>query len=564
MLIALCIGSTASAQEIISISYSDNYITAESPHLKIPLLPKENRANKNSSSIRLFDSNLDENTLKSFEYAASAWEGNIPNGATMLIQVQVANIDADIMTTVQYSMVNEEYMPLALIAYNNNDSKRENTTHPDGTILINANTDWDYAIGDNISPDGKNLTYAIMRGIARIMGFGSSVEIDESDNYVFGCKRGYSVFDNLVVNSSGQKLTSISLNEGKPNDALKAYANAADQDFYVETPAFRYPMQSPPYSTEYPPFTFIADDNSLMRSDIQAGSYAFQVDDITTNILNHLGWDIMPASIKIISDDVPDTGLASAYEPHTFRIDAGAMSITNPSWTLQLPLADGSFSTISLPDTGLSCTVPKIENEEQYQINVDGDIEGRLYFSCISNGQEINAMPFKINFELKPVIEYATIEKIVDNSPYYSYDAHFKVKYRGADKILVTVEEEYGSKMRAQYIYEPVIAHGIADDITSLFYAWIDFTAKNKYGKTVYTIELQPGGIVSTNTSTHPSLVSDSAYSDNDRFEIYDINGHNIGVFKDLASISQLSHKGMLIVRLIRNRSVIKTFKIMR
>ncbi|WP_290431108.1 hypothetical protein [Muribaculum intestinale] len=270
------------------------------------------------------------------------------------------------------------------------------------------------------------------------------------------------------------------------------------------------------------------------------------------------------ASIKIISDDVPDTGLASAYEPHTFRIDAGSLSITNPKWTLQLPLADGSFSTISLPDTGLSCTVPKIDNEEQYQINVDGDIEAKLYFSCTSNGRELNATPFKISLELKPIIKYATIEKIVDNSPYYSYDAHFKVKYYGADKILVTVEEEYGAKMKAQFIYEPLIAYGIADHITSLFYAWIDFTAENKYGKTVYTIELQPGGIVSPTNSIQTIPLSDSAYGDNDRFEIYDINGNRIGVTNDLASISQISYEGLLIVKHIRNNQVIDTIKIMK
>ncbi|WP_290183490.1 hypothetical protein [Muribaculum intestinale] len=131
-------------------------------------------------------------------------------------------------------------------------------------------------------------------------------------------------------------------------------------------------------------------------------------------------------------------------------------------------------------------------------------------------------------------------------------------------KILVTVEEEYGAKMKAQFIYEPLIAYGIADHITSLFYAWIDFTAENKYGKTVYTIELQPGGIVSPTNSIQTIPLSDSAYGDNDRFEIYDINGNRIGVTNDLASISQISYEGLLIVKHIRNNQVIDTIKIMK
>ena len=53
----------------------------------------------------------------------------------------------------------------------------------------------------------------------------------------------------------------------------------------------------------------------------------------------------------------------------------------------------------------------KIDNEEQYQINVDGDIEAKLLFLLPSNGRELNATPFKISLELKPIIKYATIEK---------------------------------------------------------------------------------------------------------------------------------------------------------
>ena len=133
------------------------------------------------------------------------------------------------------------------------------------------------------------------------------------------------------------------------------------------------------------------------------------------------------------------------------------------------------------------------------------------------------------------------------------------MKYRGADKIFVTVEEEYGSTMRSQFIYEPLIAYGVSEKITSLYYAWIDFTVENKYGKAVYTIELQPGGIVSSIDS--PQLTD---YSDNDRFEIYDLNGNRIGILKDLSSISRLSYRGMLIVRHLRNGTVIKTIKIMK
>ena len=45
---------------------------------------------------------------------------------------------------------------------------------------------------------------------------------------------------------------------------------------------------------------------------------------------------------------------------------------------------------------------------------------------------------------------------------------------------------------------------------------------------------------------------------------IYDINGNRIGVTNDVASISQISYEGLLIVKHIRNNQVIDTIKIMK
>ena len=76
---------------------------------------------------------------------------------------------------------------------------------PDGIITINSNTDWDYNIGDNISSDKKNLSFGIMRAVARILGFGSSVQVESPGNYSFADKRLHSVFDSMVSDSSNKK-----------------------------------------------------------------------------------------------------------------------------------------------------------------------------------------------------------------------------------------------------------------------------------------------------------------------------------------------------------------------
>jgi len=83
-----------------------------------------------------------------------------------------------------------------------------------------------------------------------------------------------------------------------------------------------------------------------------------------------------------------------------------------------MPLNNGEIHEIQLQDNNFSCTTPIIGNEEFYKITPDGNIETELHFYCEINGEEHSANPFRINFELKPYIEYAVIEK---NSGQFSF-----------------------------------------------------------------------------------------------------------------------------------------------
>ena len=261
-----------------------------------------------------------------------------------------------------------------------------------------------------------------------------------------------------------------------------------------------------------------------------------------------------PTVVKIISNTVPETGITSAYYSHQFTIEESDWDISNPQWELVLPESNGDSETTTLTDDNFSCTTPPISDENKYKINSDGVIEGQLFFSCVINGKEINAIPFNIYFELKPVIESATILEIKDNAPYKSYDAYFKVVYRGAERIKVSVEEEYSAKIFSQYIYEPYIAYGVADHITSPYYAWIDFVAENKYGKATYTIELEPYGVVAE---------VDGICIDNedDVLEVYNATGLKIGTINDMSDLNSLSYKGLLIIKRVNNNQVIEIIK---
>lgn len=273
-----------------------------------------------------------------------------------------------------------------------------------------------------------------------------------------------------------------------------------------------------------------------------------------------LGWNSRISSpIKIIGEDISETGHASAYIPHHFMLEKNNMSISNPKWVLEIPKKDGEIESITLIDKNLSCTTDSITDAERYKINSDGEIEATLSFSCSANGEDMEAEPFKIFFELKPFIEYAKILEIHDNAPYDSYDAYFEVKCLGTDRILVSVEEEYSSKLKSQYIYEPYIASGIAKHINSLFYAWMDFIAINEYGESVYTIELGPNGTV---VDPGNSDIKSNVESANVTFEVYDTTGMKIGVFNTVSEIKASPCKGLLIVRRIEDKVAVETFKI--
>lgn len=559
---ALC----ASAQDTLTITYSDTYSPTAVQPVKIPAVSKAKRANRDAARIEIRGiDNLDENMQKALNYAVSVWSGAILSDVPFLIEVITADIEESINTEVKYFTTKGEFVSTALMAHKDNLTGR-NLTIPDGIITINSNMEWDYAIGENISDNGNNLAYGLMRSIARILGFGSSIEVKEdTGEFCFTNKRYQSIFDKRIVNSDSVLLSSI-----RPNNTngLNNYINAQGQEFFVRIAAGEFKLAPPPYSHDKLPFIFLDDPNSLMGDRVSAGSYVLDVDNATQAILNDLGWDIKATpSVSIVSDDVPDTGIASSYQEHNFRAESIFSSMQSPAWTYKLPLADGSVRTINLPDSALSCTVPAVDNPDLYRINQDGDIEASLQFSCIVNGMKVQAAPFRLTLELKPLIEYAEITEIVDNAPYLSYDAHYKVKYRGADKVKVSVEEEYSSKLKSCYIREPYIAAGVADHITAPYYAWIDFTAENKYGKSVYTIELEPHGAswskshAGSGSTAGRHATAIGVQPGNDRFEVYDVNGISLGTVTDLADIDRISRKGLLIIKHLRDGITVRTFK---
>lgn len=558
------------AQDYIYLSFPESFMDKSGNSVKLPALKKSDRANSRASIIRANSVTTDEQIDKCLNYAISVWQSRILDCDSIFIDIAVAEIDCDLITEVKYVRDNNVYVPSALNAYKNKIHERDHQ-YPDGKITINSRTSWDYSLGEDIPNNCKSLTFALLRGIGEILGFGSSVKINDNGQYYFGCKRGYSVFDNLVINSERTKLTTVTLKGGRPNTALNDFIQSGTKHFWIEESPIKLELAPPPYTNSNLPFANLNDKTSLMGPIFDVGSYSLQIDDKTMTVMKILGWNESPTTpIKIVCDELDDSGLASAYTSHIFRIEHDGVSLQNPSWSLELPLGNGKSNILTLSDNNLSCKVPEIKDENIYKINQDGDIEGILRFTCKINGKTVTALPYRIYFELKPYIEEAVIERIVDNYPLSSYDAYYKVKYRGASSMTVSVEEEYGSKLKSSRVKEPYIGTGVIKAITAPYYAWMDFVVENKYGKITYTIELAPNGIVnpaslqSSSNYNHKSSVNLKEIENNlfDCYEVYDFKGLKI---KTCSSKDELKNlKGFFVVKCYSQGIYLKTIKLSR
>lgn len=466
-------------QEIETLIFSDifNDKVPGKERISIPILSKEQRLSNKATTILRSYSDVPIEVQKCIEFAVIIWESNIENSQPLKIKFEYADIDEDIRTEVVYNSLGGVLYPYSLCVYNGTVPSHNSNSY-DGTIYINKNKPWDYSVGEKISANENNLTYGLVRAIGRILGFGSTIKINNNGNYYFGSKRAFSYFDGLITTSDNKFLTNIPLMGGKENIELTSFVNDESREFFVKELISDYKLAKGPYTKNKLPLTLM--EKGLMASEIETGDYNLQIDNITKSILGFLGWNILDNNkIAIRSNEIGENGIASAYEEHLFYIDSSMSEITNPKWTFRMPLRNGKESVVSLNDKGLKCIVPQIENEELYDVTVDGVICCTLEFSCMNNGNEIKAYPFKVYLELKPKVQAKIIE-VKDNSPYDSYDAFYEVTYTGSESIMISVEEEYGSRLKTWHINEPFYVKGVADHITAPFYAWIDFIVENK------------------------------------------------------------------------------------
>lgn len=553
------------AQEIEIIKFADNFSTPNGSESVTPIRKKSERLNSRAGKIlNINETDIPDSLSVCIAAAIDIWEPMIQNTNPIYIGFSYSDLPENNDIEVEcayYSNNRDTYYPSSLYHNINKSALREeDDTDIDAHIYINRNVLWDCSHNGSSIGDRKNLTTAILRAIAISLGFGSSVTITRNV-IAFNQLKGYSIFDNYVLSSTGKRLSQIPNGGKRYSQELVDYVQPTESKLYVLNTSSEYELYAPTPYQQYKSLIFLNNPNSLMFHDIAIGDKNQQIDSITISVLNKIGWDIQPYKpIEIIGEDENQSGILSAYEPHSFHIaQSEDGNIENSYWRFSLPLKDGTEAIVKTLENSTTFKIDALSNSEAYKTNINGDIYGHITFSGSLNNKTVEDT-YRISLELKPKIKKVTILKKESNSPYLSYNVYFTVEYTGSETLKFVVEEEDSPLLLYNYIDEPFLAHGVAKGIASDYYAWIDITASNKYGSDTYTIELEPyiseNYSYRTTSNDNPSL----SIENYDTILVYNCNGIPIREIQDYSELDDLP-SGMYICNYIKSNKCINRTK---
>lgn len=523
-----------------------------------PILKKQNRVNKNAGIIELETNNLTDSMVTCARIAADIWQSVLCNPKPIKLDIRLdmgANADVEIDT---YYMREEGVLyPISYI-HNFVVERAEQDDFPDAYIILKR-AGWSCNNDMNISTEGKNLTYALLRAIGVTLGFGSSIKytfIRGQWVIHFGDPELYSSFDYLVFSSTGKKLVEIP-NSGKHNSSeLINYITSKDCDaVYVLKESPDYRLYTPRSFAPYESMIYLDNPNSLMHYDLLEGTKFLTVDDVTIEILNEIGWNIPHNNIDIEIEGVGigNDGIASAYAGHSFRIkNPSGAKLIDCEWSYSLPLKDGGYQLIKKNLGSLMFDIPPVDDENKYEININGDIYGHIVFNAKCNGESVSAT-YRVSLELQPrILKIDFLSQKWYDSPFY--DVLYNVEYRGSDCLKIEIEEDYNPVLRVSNVSVPFLAHVESKGLPTNYDSWIHLTVENKYGTCRETIHLPAGwSLDSGDIEVHDA-------KDFDYIDTYNNSGMFIRSIDDIKEIDYYK-TGLYILDYVKDGNIVNKTK---
>ncbi len=416
-------------------------------------------------------------TLKTaIDAAREVWRDYMGIGDNLNLRIKYASTAGeDINVNVAYTRMPTDGLSYPLPLYRSVTGNRAQPDEADAILTINSSVEWCSGLGR--SGNHRKLLPAMIKCIGRCLGYGSSVKRDKRGN-LYTLKNGKSVFDNLLFTEDGTRMAELD------NNMTQAMENFAQQEcgyVYALKKEPEYRIYAPKSFDENLSLKYSADESSSMFYGEQNVS-SLTIDNTTLDILNSLGWNYEKSSqtIEIRCDDIDETGITSAYSPHTFYIKTNSGSVSAHKWTVSLPLKDGGYEYITSTDERL--VVPALTDEGKYAHSLEGDIRATVSFSGVLSGKDVFC-EYGLTLELKPHILYARISSCTPSKADKTYnDFIIDVRYEGSHSVEAYATEEYGSLVKTDYSDVPFFTRIRFYDIDSYGKATFTIRVENKYG----------------------------------------------------------------------------------
>lgn len=380
-----------------------------------------------------------EGVLHCIRMAMDCWESKLE--ITDLIYVTFMfndqmSPDVEIKTTVTYSN-GAARMSIPSSLYYQGQGKMCEA----GIIEINPYIAWDSSWAyDQGSYGYDNMTAALQRHIAHVLGFGTSVAIKDG-RLDFAIQGMASAFDNMVTDGT-KTLGSMALlgNSDEIESFLKSDLKLAVGD--VELPLYSSAGGYVPYRTGC---YFSLPTENLMNYPYDDRTKLLPISKETVEVLEAIGWNVKPHDIFVSGTGLDATGYGSMFEQHSFTaVGSDGTPIANASWQFQL--YNNALEKYETVDTGQGMTfsVTTSDMGDGY-IDMFSCLQGRVVCDAMVAGAAVQCA-YPIYLEARPYFRGYKIHNVVEaDANYYTFDAD--LDYAGATGGYAAVCDNYGSCM---------------------------------------------------------------------------------------------------------------------
>lgn len=464
-----------------TIRYIDEVTRNDINFINQKLPAKTQRVSSEKGNIILiYDENIPDSIKTAFEIARQLWENKINNKQPIFIQMVFRPMENKIAIASDVIYWESPVGCPSALRSQLTSQPSGSIESPDGIVYFNSELKWNCSFTDTPS-ENYNLTTMGLRGIARCLGFGSS--ICKKGNGTFKYYFGWPTYFDKGLFTQDSRLSA--LKEG----SMSMASFVTSDDVYFKTSASTYDVYAPAIYQEEHSLYYLKQDGSLMSQNLGIGNTWLSIDNSTIDILNTIGWNLPLSGLEIKCDDISDDGIGSSYADHTFYLANNNESIDDYNWSFLLKNKNGSFEQVN-GGKDINFSIGKIDNSSDYFINMNGDLEGKIECKYSVNGKKYEANPFCVSLELKPII--ISVDNIYRTQDRYDFTLSMNVNYVGADFVTIEVEEEYNTTLRSYRFDEPFIAHVSTGKISSMDYSWVTIVVSNRYGSTCKTLEYEP------------------------------------------------------------------------